>query len=66
MKTKILKFPDGRIAVIRGVGVRVNKQKPILEDEVSEMSEKEVNAVIRNPKKFRFSKRAKKINQDQA
>ena len=61
MKTKVLKFPDGKIAVVRGVGIRINKQKPILEEEVGELSEKERAKLLRKPSKFKFSKKARKL-----
>ena len=53
MKIKILKFPDGNVATTTGLKVQINKQEPILEEEV-ELSEKEAKKIIENPKKFKF------------
>ncbi len=53
MKIKMLKFPDGRVGATTGLKVEINKQKPILEEEV-ELSKTEVKKIIENPKKFKF------------
>ncbi len=55
---KVLKFPDGKIAVTNGLQVEVNKQKPILEEEVDKDT---YQRLIKGPLKFKFSKRAKKV-----
>ena len=62
MKTKVFKFPDGRIAISKGIGIRINKQKPILEEEIGDMNEKELRKLMEKPHKFKFSKKAKKLN----
>ena len=59
MKVKVLKFPDGKVAVTSGLQVQVNKQKPIIEEEI-EVDKKGFDKLLRNPKSFKFSKRAKK------
>ena len=59
MKIKVLKFPNGKIAVSSGLLVEVNKQKPILEEE-KDINEKEIAKLLKNPHKFKFSKKAKK------
>lgn len=55
---KVLKFPDGSIALTNGLQVTSNKQKPILEEEISK---DEYQKLFKGPLKFKFSKRAKKI-----
>ncbi len=54
---KVLKFPDGKIAVTDGLQVEVNKQKPILEEKVDKET---YQKLFKKPLKFKFSKRAKK------
>ena len=61
MKTKIIRFKGGNIAIIKGIGVRVNGKSHIIEQAVGNMTEKEINSIMKNPKKFRFSKKAKKL-----
>ena len=61
MKTKVLKFPDGRIAVSKSIGIRINKQKPIIEEEVGDMGDKELNKLMENPHKFKFSKKSVRV-----
>ncbi len=61
MKIKVLKFPDGNIAISKGIGIRVNKKNAILEEEVGGMSEKELAKLMEKPHKFKFSKKAKKL-----
>lgn len=60
MKVKMLKFKDGKVAFSRGLLVEVNKQKPILEEE-KDFGEQELKKIRENPKKFKFSKKAKKL-----
>lgn len=64
MRIKALKFPDGKVAMTSGLLVEINKNKPILEEEVGDMSEKGVRKLMENPHKFKFSKKAKKIKHD--
>ena len=64
MRIKALKFPDGKIAITSGLLVEVNKNKPILEEEIGGMNEKEIGKLMEKPHKFKFSKKAKKIKHD--
>lgn len=61
MKTKVLRFANGSVAVTNGLGVRINKQYPILEEEIK-TDKDSVDIIYRNPKRFRFSKKAKIFN----
>lgn len=60
---KVLKFPDGKIAVTDGLKVEVNKQKPILEEKVDKDT---YQKLFKKPLKFKFSKRAKKVVEEHA
>ena len=54
---KVLKFPDGKIAVTNGLQVEVNKQKHILEETVDKGT---YQKLFKKPLRFKFSKKAKK------
>lgn len=54
---KVLKFPDGSIAVTNGLQVTSSNQKPILEEDVDKDT---YQRLFKGPLKFKFSKRAKK------
>jgi hypothetical protein len=60
---KVLKFPDGKIAVTDGMRVEVNRQRPILEEKVNK---EEYQRLFKKPLKFKFSKRAKKVVEEHA
>ena len=57
----MLKFADGKVAYSSGLLVEVNKQKPILEEEIGDVNKKELTKLLEKPHKFKFSKKAKKI-----
>ena len=61
MKIKVLKFPDGKIAVSNGLQVEVNKQKPNLEEEI-QTDRAGFDKLLEKPHHFKFSKKAKKVN----
>jgi len=60
MKAKLLKFADNRTAIVSGMHIEVNKQKPILEEEI-ETDKDTFRQMLLHPKKIKLSKRAKKI-----
>lgn len=59
MKIKIYKYPNGKVVASSGLHIEVNKQKPVISEEI-DIDRKEFNKLLENPK-FKFSKKAKKI-----
>ena len=59
MRIKILKFPDGRLAVTNGLRVEVNKQNPKETYEL-DVDRKEMDGIIEKPHKQAFRLRGRK------
>ena len=59
MRIKILKFPDGRLAVTSGLRVEVNKQKPEETYEL-DVDEKEWVEMVKKPHKQAFKIKGRK------